>query len=161
RQFTTQYDWDYASEPEPQLLGRHMFLPRGKMVGGTSRMNGMIYIRGVPSDYDGWLEDGCTGWGWSDVLPYFIRAEANARGADELHGHAGPLTVSDRISRHPVVEAWVEAGVRAGWPLNPDFNGESQEGVGYYQLTLRGARRCSTDVAYLRSALHRPNLRLI
>ncbi len=135
RQFATQYDWDYHSEPEPYLDGRRNYLPRGKVVGGTSSMNAMLYVRGVPLDYDEWRDAGCAGWGWTDVLPYFKRAERNVRGESDLHGVGGPLSVSDRISENPLPQAWVAAAEAAGYPLNPDFNGPEQEGVGYFQLT--------------------------
>jgi choline dehydrogenase len=121
-------------------------------------MNAMIYIRGNRADYDGWRDDGATGWGYDDVLPYFLRAEDNERGASELHGAGGPLTVSESRSRNEMSLAFVEAAKAAGYAENPDFNGPEQEGFGVYQLTQRGGRRCSAAVAYLHPALARPNL---
>ncbi len=160
RQFATQYDWDYQSEPEPHLDGRRNYLPRGKVVGGTSSMNAMLYVRGVPLDYDEWRDAGCAGWGWNDVLPYFKRAERNVRGESALHGADGPLSVSDRISENRLPKAWVAAAEAAGYPYNPDFNGPEQDGVGYFQLTQRDGIRSSTAVAYVRPVLDRPNLEL-
>jgi choline dehydrogenase len=159
-QFTSKYDWDYTSEPEPYLDRRRNFLPRGKVLGGTSAMNAMLYVRGVPADFDGWARDGAAGWSWSDVLPYFKRAEGNVRGGDALHGADGPLSVDDRRSENVVVEAWVDAALAAGFKLNRDFNGPVQEGVGYYQLTTRDGERCSAADAYLEPARERENLQV-
>ncbi|MFZ0217976.1 MAG: GMC family oxidoreductase N-terminal domain-containing protein [Candidatus Dormiibacterota bacterium] len=159
--FKTPLDWDLDTEPEPELGGRRAYLPRGKMLGGSSSMNAMIYMRGNRADYDGWARAGAAGWSWADVLPYFKRAEDNERGANDLHGAGGPLTVSDGRSNHPLAAAFVEAGVQAGHPRTDDFNGERQEGVGFYQLTQRNGLRCSAADAYLRPALERPNLTLL
>ena len=159
--FKTPLDWDYDSDPERELGGRRLYLPRGRMLGGSSSMNAMIYMRGNPVDYDRWAANGAEGWGWRDVLPYFRRAEDNERGPSDLHGVGGPLRVSDGRSQHPLAAAFVEAGTQAGHPHNPDFNGARQEGVGYYQLTQRDGMRCSVADAYLRAALQRPNLSLI
>jgi choline dehydrogenase-like flavoprotein len=161
RQLTSQYDWDYLSEPEPGFDSRRNFLPRGKVLGGTSSMNAMLYVRGSRGDFDGWEALGASGWGWEDVLPYFKKAEANEHGASELHGGEGPLHVSDRRSGIRVIEAWVESAVAAGYRANPDFNGPDQEGVGFYQLTTRAGERCSAAVAYLDPARGRPNLDVI
>jgi choline dehydrogenase len=161
RQLTSQCDWDYISEPEPQLEHRRNFLPRGKMLGGTSSMNAMLYVRGAPADFDDWAALGATGWGWADVLPYFKRSEGNTRGESELHGADGPLCVSDRRSENRVVEAWVAAAIAAGYRANSDFNGPDQEGVGFYQLTVRDGERCSTDVAFLEPARTRTNLEVL
>ena len=161
RQFTTKYDWDYFSEPEPGLGRRRNYLPRGRVLGGTSSMNAMIYVRGAPADFDEWRDGGACGWGWADVLPYFTRAEANERGESEFHGAGGPLRVSDRRSQNPVVEAWVATAAHAGYRLNDDFNGAAQEGVGFYQLTAHEGERCSTHIAYLKPALDRPNLSVL
>jgi choline dehydrogenase-like flavoprotein len=161
RQFTTKYDWDYVSELEPGFHCRRTYLPRGKALGGTSAMNAMLYVRGVPADFDGWETQGATGWGWTDVLPYFIRAENNVRGRSELHGDAGPLFVSDRVSNNRLAEAWIETALSAGYKFNEDFNGPDQEGVGYYQLTQRNGRRWSSFDAYLRDNIGRPNLSII
>jgi len=157
----SRYDWAYLSEREPGLTGRpRRFLPRGKVLGGSSSLNAMIYMRGNRRDYDLWAAAGAAGWGWSDVLPYFIKAEDNQRGASELHGAGGPLRVSDP-HRHPLMAAMIEAGVQAGHRLTDDFNGPEQDGVGWYQSTQRDGKRCSAAVAYLHPALERPNLELL
>ncbi len=157
----SRYDWAYLSEPEPGLGRRRRFLPRGKVVGGSSSLNAMVYIRGNPLDYDQWAAGGATGWSWPEVLPYFRKAEDNERGANEFHGAGGPLAVSDSHTRHPLMEAMVEAGVQAGHQLNDDFNGKEQDGVGWYQVTVRDGQRCSAAVAYLHPALARPNCELL
>ena len=157
----SQYDWDYMSQPEPGLDGRYVYLPRGKTLGGSSSLNAMIYIRGHRADYDGWAADGAKGWSYNEVLPYFRKAEANERGDDQFHGKLGPLSVSDGRSRHPLMDAFVRAGVEAGYQENPDFNGASQDGVGWYQCTQRNGMRCSTAGAYLHPAATRPNLKVI
>src|SRR5918911_495355 len=136
--FKTQVDWDYSTAPEPFLDRRRVYLPRGKTLGGSSSMNAMIYIRGNRVDYDGWRDAGATGWGYDDLLPYFLRAEDNERGASEHHGAGGPLTVSEGRSRNPMARAFVDAAAAAGHPLNDDFNGPVQDGFGFYQLTQRG-----------------------
>ena len=161
RQLATKHDWHYFSEPEPGLDGRRNFLPRGKAVGGTGSMNAMLYVRGVPADFDEWESRGASGWGWSGVLPYFKRAESNARGASEFHGANGPVRVSDQVSRFRVTEAWVESAVQAGYPANQDFNGATQEGVGHWQLNCDNAERCSSAVAYLPAAIDRGNLQVM
>jgi choline dehydrogenase len=160
QQFKTRLDWDFDTDPEPGLAGRRAYLPRGKSLGGSSSMNAMIYIRGNPADYDGWAEGGADGWSWPEVLPYFLKAEDNERGADDFHGAGGPLTVSDGRSNHPLATAFVDAGIQAGYEHNLDFNGKSQFGVGTYQLTQRNGLRCSAAAAYLHPALDRPNLTL-
>jgi choline dehydrogenase len=154
-------NWMFESEPEAELGGRRMYQPRGKVLGGTSSINGMIYIRGHPADYDLWAQRGCTGWSFDDVLPYFRKAEDQRRGADPYHGVGGPLTVSDQPSRSPIAEAIVEAATQAGLPRNPDFNGASQEGAGFYQTTTRDRRRWNSAQAYLRPARHRANLKVV
>jgi choline dehydrogenase-like flavoprotein len=159
--FTSEWDWDYWSEPEPNLLDRRNYLPRGKCLGGTSTTNGLLYVRGVPLDFDEWEAAGHRGWGWRDVLPYFKRAERNSRGRDDLHGDSGPLHVQDRVSENRVMEAWVAAAQAAGHPLNSDFNGYSQDGVGYFQLTQMAGARCSTASAYLADRHTRPNLTVL
>ncbi|MGE5512158.1 MAG: GMC family oxidoreductase [Bacteroidota bacterium] len=151
-------NWMFESEPVPQLNNRTSYQPRGKMLGGTSSLNGMIYMRGTPADYDLWRQRGCEGWGWDSVLPYFKKAEDQERGADAYHGTGGPLRVSDQPGRGVLAEALVAACVEAGMPRNPDFNGAQQEGAGFYQATARGGRRWSTAAAYLRPARGRPNL---
>jgi choline dehydrogenase-like flavoprotein len=159
--FKSGHDWDYDSEREPGLDHRRVYLPRGKMLGGSSSMNAMVYIRGARADYDGWARDGARGWAYNDLLPYFRRSESNERGEDQFHGKLGPLTVSDGRSRYSLMDAYVEAAVEAGHPRNPDFNGESQDGVGLYQLTQRNGMRCSAASAFLHPALDRPNLKVV
>jgi choline dehydrogenase len=161
KQFETKWDWDYRTEPEPYLNYRTNYVPRGKALGGSSSMNAMLYVRGVPLDFDEWRAQGCIGWSWSEMLPYFKRAERNLSKHDELHGQDGPLTVSDRISENPIVNAWVAAAQAMGYPFNPDFNGVKQDGVGYFQLTQRDGRRASTSTAYLKPAAGRPNLEIL
>jgi choline dehydrogenase-like flavoprotein len=151
--FQSKWDWDYLTDPEPGLDGRRRYLPRGKMLGGSSSMNAMIYMRGNRADYDEWEALGAKGWGWDAVLPYFLAAEDNERGATELHAVGGPLRVSDGRSRHVLMDAFLEAAEQAGHPRNDDFNGPEQDGVGYYQLTQRNGMRCSAAVAFLRSLL--------
>jgi choline dehydrogenase len=150
-------NWMFDTEPEAQLNGRVLYQPRGKVLGGTSSINGMVYMRGTPRDYDGWRQRGCEGWGWDDVLPYFRKAENQERGADEFHGVGGPLTVSNGV-RSPLADAMVNAALEAGIPANSDFNGARQEGVGYYQTTTASRRRWSAARAYLGPAKGRRNL---
>ena len=159
--FKSHLDWDYSSEPEPGLNGKRVYLPRGKMLGGSSSINAMVYIRGHRADYDDWSEGGAKGWSYNEVLPYFIKAESNERGEDQFHGKLGPLSVCEGRSRNPLMDAFVKAGVEAGYPANPDFNGQTQDGVGLYQNTQRGGMRCSASVAYLHPAIARPNLKVI
>jgi choline dehydrogenase-like flavoprotein len=154
----SKYDWAMLSDPEPGLGGRQRLLPRGRTLGGSSSTNAMVYIRGNRADYDGWAAMGCDGWGWDDVLPYFLRAEDNERGASAWHGVGGPLHVAENRSRYRTCEAFIEAGVQAGMPLNLDFNGAQQDGVGWYQVTQLGGMRCSAAVGYLHPVLERPNL---
>lgn len=154
-------NWDYWTEPEPELGGRRLWWPRGKVLGGSSSINAMCYTRGVPGDYDDWAAQGATGWGWDDVLPWFRRSEGNTRGADGLHGADGPLAVSDLRHVNPLSRVFVEAAMQAGYPANPDFNGPRQEGVGLYQVTQRDGARCSAAAAYLRPAEARPNLAIV
>ncbi|MGJ5203224.1 GMC family oxidoreductase [Bradyrhizobium sp. HKCCYLR20261] len=151
-------NWMYQTEPEPGLDGRSVFQPRGKVLGGSSSINGLLYVRGQHEDYDRWRQRGNVGWGHDDVLPYFKRAENQCRGADDYHGVGGPLPVSDWRHEDPLSEAFVRAAVEAGLPFNADFNGASQEGVGYFQTTTRRGRRASSAVSYLRPALGRSNL---
>jgi choline dehydrogenase len=153
-------NWMFDSEPEAALNNRIMYQPRGKVLGGTSSINGMVYMRGNHADYDDWRQRGCTGWDWESVLPYFKKAEDQARGPSEYHGVGGPLRVSDQPQRWELADALLEACVQAGIPRNDDFNGARQEGVGYYQTTTSNARRWSTAVAYLRPARNRPNFRV-
>src|SRR5205807_2476319 len=151
----TEVDWDYCSAPEPHCDYRRIPLPRGKVLGGSSSINAMVYIRGNPLDYDSW---GVAGWSWSDLFPYFLKAEDNERGASRWHGVGGPLPVSENRSRNRIAEAFVDAGEQAGLARNEDFNGEAQDGVGIYQVTQRGGQRASAAVAYLHPAMERPNL---
>jgi len=152
------YNWKFESEPVPGLNGRTSYQPRGKMLGGTSSLNGMVYMRGTPADYDGWRQRGCEGWDYASVLPYFRKAEDQARGENEFHGVGGPLRVSDSRFRSEIIDAIIEAAVQAGIPRNPDFNGATQEGVGYYQATVGDGRRWSAATAYLKPAKNRKNL---
>jgi choline dehydrogenase len=142
-------NWKFESEPQPQMAGRRLYLPRGKTLGGSSSINGMIYIRGHHADYDDWRQRGCTGWDWDSVLPYFKKAENQARGADAFHGTGGPLHVSDQPEQGELSKAVLQACVQAGIPANPDFNGARQEGCGFYQTTTSNRRRWSAARAYL------------
>jgi choline dehydrogenase len=154
-------NWLYESEPEPELNNRRIIQPRGKVLGGSSSINGLVYIRGQKEDFDLWRQLGNAGWSWDDVLPYFKKAESQQRGADEYHGGDGPLSVSDQTEPHELCEAFIAAGQQTGIPRNDDFNGASQEGVGYFQTTSRKGLRCSTAVGYLRPARKRPNLTVV
>jgi choline dehydrogenase-like flavoprotein len=154
----SKYDWGLVTDPEPGLGYRSRVLPRGRALGGSSSINAMIYMRGNRADYDGWAAMGFEGWGWDDVLPYFLRAEDNERGASQWHGTGGPLRVIDTRSRYRTCEAFIEAALEAGLPHNEDFNGAEQDGAGWYQVTQRDGMRCSAAVAYLHPVLGRPNL---
>jgi choline dehydrogenase len=153
-------NWLYKTEPEPALNNRQVIQPRGKVLGGSSSINGLLYVRGQHEDYDHWRQLGNAGWAFEDVLPYFRRAEDQERGADDLHGAGGHLKVSDVCEPHVLCEAFIEAGKECGFPRNDDFNGASQEGIGYFQLTTRNGRRWSTAVGYLKEARRRPNLKV-
>jgi choline dehydrogenase-like flavoprotein len=158
QQFHTKLDWDFATEPEPHVDGRSLYIPRGKSLGGSSSMNAMLYVRGRPLDYDGWAAQGAPGWGYEDVLPYFLRAEDNVRGRSEYHGAGGPLRVSEQRSPRPVNARLLAASEAAGIPRIADYNGPEQDGVSVFQVTQhRGARFSAAD-AYLRPAMTRPNL---
>lgn len=154
-------NWAMETVPQPGLNGRKGYQPRGKVLGGSSSVNAMIYSRGQPTDYEYWSAQGNTGWGWSDVLPYFQKSEGNTRGADALHGGSGPLHVSDLRDPNPLAQAFVQAGVQAGHAHNTDFNGLNQEGVGLYQVTHHNGERCSAAKAYLTPVRSRPNLQVI
>ena len=157
--FKTRWDWNYSTTEQKQLHNRRAYWPRMKALGGCSSMNAMIYIRGNRGDYDAWRDEfGATGWGYDDVLPYFVRAEGNTRLGAPFHGQAGPLHVEDRRYTHELTTLWVESGVAAGMKPTDDFNGAEQEGAGLYQVTCRNGRRWSTSRAYLEPALKRPNL---
>ncbi len=153
--------WQFGAGPEPHLDGRIVPWPRGRVLGGTSAINGLLYVRGQAQDFDMWRQLGNTGWSYHDVLPYFKKAEDNERGADDLHGAGGPLGVSDVRMNNPICEAYIAACVAAGIPATKDFNGNHQEGAGYYQLTTKNGRRSSTGVAYLKPAMARRNLTVI
>jgi choline dehydrogenase len=143
-------NWCYTSEPEPHLNNRRLFQPRGKVLGGTAAINGMIYMRGQAQDFDNWAAQGCIGWGWDGVLPYFKSCEDQERGPDAYHGVGGPVSVSDLPSGHALGEAFHSASERLGVPRNPDFNGATQLGTGYVQTTTRKGRRWTTASGYLR-----------
>jgi choline dehydrogenase len=159
--FNHDVNWMFETEPEPAMQGRKIKVPRGRVLGGSSSINGLIYIRGQREDFDDWKALGNPGWGYDDVLPYFRKSEDQERGADEWHGAGGPLSVSDVKDTHPLAEAFIAAGVDAGIPRNNDFNGAKQEGVGYFQGTARKGLRCSAAVAYLRPAMKRANLEVV
>lgn len=151
-------NWAFETEPEPELNDRRLYWPRGRVLGGSSSINAMCYCRGHRKDYDGWQAAGNPGWGFSDVLPWFIRSEDQQNGASEFHGTGGPLSVQNLRHTNPLSAVFIEAATEAGYTRNDDFNGAQQRGFGYYQVTQRDGRRCSSAVAYLRPALHRPNL---
>ncbi len=154
-------NWSYQTEPEAALDNRRMYWPRGRVLGGSSSINAMCYIRGQRADYDGWAAAGNRGWSWAEVLPYFRRSEDNQRGADSLHGAGGPLSVEDLRHVNPLSLAFLEAAAAAGHPRNGDFNGNEQRGFGRYQVTQRNGARCSTAAGYLAPAMQRPNLRVL
>src|SRR4029077_5868828 len=141
--------------------GRRIYLPRGKVLGGSSAMNAMIYIRGNAADFDGWADEGAPGWSYREMLPYFIKSECNERGDPRYHGRSGPLSVQDGRSMHPLVDHLIEAGVKSGHRVNDDFNGASQLGIGRFQLTQRSGVRCSAASAYLHPARDRINLQIL
>jgi choline dehydrogenase len=151
-------DWDMWTGHEQHCDGRRVYLPRGRTLGGSSSTNAMVYIRGNAADYDGWRDAGCDGWSYADLLPYFKRSEDNERGASYYHGAGGPLAVSEGRHANEMMDAVVEAGVQTGLAANDDFNAATQDGVGHYQVTQRGGRRCSASVAFLHPAMARPNL---
>ncbi|GAA2422719.1 GMC family oxidoreductase N-terminal domain-containing protein [Actinomadura vinacea] len=156
------YDWDYTTVPQEHAAGRGVYWPRGRTLGGCSSTNAMIYIRGHRHDYDTWRDShGCAGWGHADLLPYFLKAEDQQRGASEHHGAGGPLRVEDLRYKHPLTRAWVQAAKRYGLAANSDFNGPEQDGVGFYQVTHKSGKRWSTAAGYLRPALARPNLTVV
>jgi choline dehydrogenase len=159
--YNPRLNWGYETEADPGIGGRRMVWPRGKVLGGSSSINGLLYVRGQSMDFDQWRQLGNAGWSYDDVLPYFRKSEKQARGVDTFHGGDGPLDVSDPVVRHELCEAFLRGAVEAGYPPNADFNGASQEGVGYYQVTTRRGRRCSAAVAFLRPAMRRPNMRVV
>jgi choline dehydrogenase len=157
-QFHTKLDWDFATEPEPHVDGRSLYIPRGRSLGGSTSMNAMLYVRGRPLDYDTWEQQGAPGWGYRDVLPYFLRAEDNARGASELHGAGGPMRVEDQRSPRPIDRRILAAAAAAGIPVVPDCNGPEQDGATMFQVMQKAGRRWSAADGYLRPATARPNL---
>ena len=157
--FQSSYDWGFRTVPQDRAGGQSVYWPRGRVVGGSSSINAMIYIRGNKHDYNTWRDEyGCDGWGYNDILPYFIRAEGNSRGPSAYHGGSGPLSVVDPKFKSPSTSAFVESAVHAGAVANPDFNGQDQDGVGFYQVTQKEGRRWSAADAYLHPAQARPNL---
>lgn len=154
-------NWRFETTPQRHLNGRNGHQPRGKTLGGSSSINAMIYIRGTKADYDRWAAHGATGWSFDDVLPYFMKAEDNTRGSDANHAVGGPLGVSDLRFKNPLSDVFLQAAGELQIPANPDFNGASQEGVGYYQVTQRGGQRCSAARAYLHPVMDRKNITVI
>ncbi len=159
--YSPAYSWLVRSEPEPAANGRTFYHPRGRVLGGSSAINGLLYVRGQHRDYDDWAEAGATGWGWDDVRDFFIRAEDQCRGQSQYHGTGGPLRVEDLRDSHPIEEALIVAGTNIGIPLNDDFNGTTQEGIGCYQATMKDGRRWSCANAYLDPARARDNLTVL
>jgi choline dehydrogenase len=155
-----EVDWDYHTEPQSELCDRRLYWPRGRVLGGSSSINAMCYTRGHRLDYDEWARLGASGWDYASVLPFFLRAEDQSRGAGPYHGVGGPLSVEDLRYRNPLSSVFVEAGIECGLARNEDFNAADQSGVGFYQVTQRAGRRCSAAVAYLRPAQRRPNLEI-
>lgn len=160
-QFHTKMDWDYSTEPEPYVDGKRMYVPRGRSLGGCSSMNAMLYVRGRPLDFDLWAGQGAPGWSWDDVLPYFKRAENNARGASEFHGVGGPVEVAEQRSPRRIGKDILEAAVAAGIPRATDYNGPEQDGVAPFQVFQKNGRRWSAADAYLKPAMKRPNLEVV
>ena len=158
---TRTYNWQYESEPEPHLNGRRMHAPRGKGLGGSSSINGLVYVRGNPFDFELWQEQGAQGWGYANVLPYFKRAERRDEGGDSYRGGDGPLDTRYGPMRNPLYQAWIDAAAQAGYPVTSDINGEQQEGFGRMDMTVRDGARCSAAKAYLRPAMKRPNVTVI
>lgn len=156
-----KFNWNYWTEPQKHLNDRKLFWPRGKTLGGSSAINGMIYIRGHQRDYDEWAQLGCKGWSWDDVLPYFKKAEGSTRSDDDLHSSAGPLKVEEKTSIHPLNDAYLKAAEQLGLPYTDDFNGANQEGVGWYDQTIKQGRRQSTARTYLKEAQGRENLTIL
>ena len=161
KQFHTKLDWDFATEPEPHVDGRSLYIPRGKGLGGSSSMNAMLYVRGRPLDYDAWEAQGAPGWGWRDVLPYFVRSEDNVRGPSEWHGVGGPLRVAEQRSPRPLDRRLIAASEAAGIPWIADYNGPEQDGVSMFQVNQVRGRRFSAADAFLRPAAGRPNLEVL
>src|ERR1700674_2274011 len=156
-----KYNWFYYTEPEPHLGGRRMHVPRGKVLGGSSSINGLVYIRGNPQDFEDWSSQGAAGWAYRDVLPYFRRAESRQEGGDEYRGSSGKLQTRYGTVSNPLHAAWLKAASEAGYPQTTDVNGFQQEGFGRMDMTVADGRRCSTANAYLRPAMRRPNLKVL
>jgi choline dehydrogenase-like flavoprotein len=161
KQFKTKLDWELYTDPEPGCADRRLFCPRGKGLGGSSAMNAMLYVRGRPLDYALWEEQGATGWGWDDVLPYFLKAEHNERGASEFHATGGPLNVADENSPRAITHSFLAAAEAAGIPRIEDYNGPEQDGAAMVQVTQKNGRRWGTADAYLRPVMKRPNLEVV
>ena len=155
-----RYNWNFATEPEDNVKGRSIPIPRGKTLGGSSSINGMLYVRGNPLDYNTWAQFGNRGWSYDSVLPYFRKSEHFEPGGDETRGRGGPLNVANMIERAELLDAFIDAAAAEGWPRNPDYNNGQQEGFGYYQVTQKKGRRWSTARAFLDPARGRPNLRI-
>jgi choline dehydrogenase len=158
---STTYNWGYRTEPEPHLGGRRLNCPRGKVLGGSSSINGLVYVRGHPLDFERWEEEGAEGWSYANVLPYFRRAESFRGGGDAYRGDDGPLATSRGLKHNPLYQAFIEAGRQAGYAVSADLNGERQEGFGWFDMTVKGGVRWSTANAYLRPAMKRPNLTVL
>jgi choline dehydrogenase len=160
-QFHTKLDWDLATEPEPGCDGRSLYVPRGKSLGGSSSMNAMLYVRGRPLDYDLWEQQGATGWGWDDVLPYFLKSEHNERGASEFHATGGPLNITEQRSPRRLNRDFLAAAEACGIPRIADYNGPEQDGASMFQVLQKGGKRWSCADAYLKPAMARPNLEVV
>ncbi len=156
-----KYNWNFWTEPDDNVSGRKISIPRGRVLGGSSSINGMLYVRGQALDYDVWAQLGNRGWSFTDVLPYFRKSENFERGTDEYRSRNGLLNVADMYERHEIIDAFIDAGIELGYPRNPDYNGEKQDGFGYYQITQRNGRRESTVRAFLDPARSRPNLTVV
>src|SRR5271154_6059162 len=156
-----KYNWGYETEPEPHLAGRRLACPRGKVIGGSSSINGLVYVRGHPLDFDRWEQEGARGWAFRDVLPYFKRAEGWREGGDPYRGADGPLATRRGSRRNPLYDAFIEAGRQAGYPVSADLNGEFSEGFGRFDMTVKNGVRWSAANAYLKPAIKRRNLRVI
>ena len=161
KQFHTKLDWDYATEPEPHVDGRSLYIPRGRSLGGSSSMNAMLYVRGRPLDYDLWERSGAEGWGWDDVLPYFLRSEGNCRGDSEWHAGGGELKVSEQRSPRPIGRRLLAASEAAGIPYVRDYNGPEQDGVSMFQVNQQRGQRFSSADAFLKPVMDRPNLEVL
>ena len=155
------HNWAYMTEPEAELKDRRIYWPRGKGLGGSSAINGMLYVRGHPLDFEHWRQMGNPGWGWDDILPLYKKSERNTRGADASHGIEGEMTVSDPVMRHSFSRLFIEAARAHGFPINPDFNDGEQDGVGFLQFTIRNGQRCSSYEAFVKPVRQRSNLQVL